>query len=313
VADRVAEIPGVKVVSPLGFGSVGLQYPDGKTATHFVTALDPVSAEAVFTPRLASREQNGTFELHDLTDDGVVVDRHVADQHHIERGDQITFIGPSGATRALTVQGVGDDRNLLGIVTITRTAFQQISPQVVDIQVAGTIDDPSPAHLRRVIADVSDELSDLPSIDVLDRDGFVGSIVDQITGYIKLIQIMLVLSVITALFGIANTLSLSINERVRELGLLRAVGMDRSSVRASVRWEAFLIALLGAVVGLSMGMVLAVALTKAMQSYGLSSFAFPGGWLGLIGMVTTALGTAASIRPARRAAGLSILDAIASE
>jgi putative ABC transport system permease protein len=305
VSGIVEQVDGVRLVSALGFGSVGLQYPDGKTATHFVTAIEPTKIEDVFRPKM------DVGEVRDLDDEGVLVNNRVAAEHDIEIGDPITFIAPGGTTAQLRVQGISDDRNLLGIVTITRAKFQEISPQVVDVQVSGRVDPGE--DVDTVIARISETLEDLPSVQVLDREGFIGSIVDQITSYITLIQGLLFLSIITALFGIANTLSLSIGERIRELGLLRAVGMDQADVRTSVRLEALLISLLGAIVGVSLGLFLSIAVTKAMQSYGLSSFAFPGGWLIVILAVTTLLGTAAAIRPARRAAGLSILDAIAAE
>ena len=164
-----------------------------------------------------------------------------------------------------------------------------------------------------MLAAVADRLSVLPSVQVHAREGVIGNLIDQITSYITLIRGLLILSIITALVGIANTLSLSIGERIRELGLLRAVGMDRRDVRSTVRWEALLISALGALVGVSMGILLSIALVKAMQGYGLESFAFPGLGLLVIILVTVALGTLAAVRPARRAAGLSILDAIATE
>jgi putative ABC transport system permease protein len=305
VAGTVSKVRGVALVSPIGFGSIGIQYPDGKTATHFVTAIEPKAVTQVLSPRM----EHGRVE--DLEDDGAFVDKYVAQEHDIHIGDRIVVIAAGGATKAVQVQGIANDRNLLGLVTLTRTTYQSISPQLVDVQVPGKV---APGEdIATVIRRVQHALEGLPSVQVLDRKGFIGSIVDQISSYITLIRGLLLLSIVTALFGIANTLSLSINERTRELGLLRAVGMDRADVRSAVRWEALLISVLGALVGITMGIVLSIALVKALAGYGLSSFAFPGGGLGVIFLATTALGTAAAILPARRAASLSILDAIVTE
>ncbi len=305
VADTVRQVDGVDVVVALGFGSVGIQYPDGATATHFATTIDPQGIEAVMSPRMA------VGRVSDLDDEGVFVDQGIAEDHDIQIGDPIGVIAPGGASRTFKVRGIGNDPNMLGFLTLTRTAFQAINPELVDVQISGTI---SPgAHLPDVLAAIQDEIDAYPSLEVLDRKGFIGSIIDQITSYITLVYGLLVLSIITALMGIANTLSLSITERTRELGLLRAVGMDRAGVRSSVRWEASLISSLGALVGVSMGLVLSVAMVKAMQGFGLASFAFPTAGLGVIIVVTAVLGTLAAVRPARRAAGLSILDAIATE
>jgi putative ABC transport system permease protein len=305
VAETVRNVPGVKVVSPLGFGSIGVVYPDGKTATHYVSAFDPKALVQVAEPEMVQGD------ISKLSDTGVVLDKFVAKEHHIVLGDSVGLIGPGGEVVQLQVEGISHDRNVLGLVSLTRTTYATLNPSLVDVQVAGKIEPGQdlPVMLKRI----SRSLEDLPSVQVLDRDGFIGSIVKQITSFITLIRGLLVLSIITALVGIANTLSLSIGERIRELGLLRAVGMDRADVRSAVRWEALLISALGALVGVSMGMFLSVAMVKAMAGFGLASFAFPGTGLVVIILVTTVLGTMASIRPARRAAGLSILDAIASE
>ena len=305
VADTVRAVPGVKVASALGFGSVGVLYPDGKTATHFVTAIEPKALDEVFNPEMVQGD------ITQLDDTGVVLDKFVAKEHHIVIGDSVTILGPGGATQSLQVEGISYDRNLLGLVSMSRTTYAALNPTVVDIQVAGKIE--TGEELPVVLERISRSIKDLPDVEVLDRDEFIGSIVDQITSYISLIRGLLVLSIITALLGIANTLSLSIGERIRELGLLRAVGMDRSDVKSTVRWEALLISALGAIVGVSMGMVLSIAIMKAMEGLGLASVALPGLGLVIILAVTIGLGTLASVRPAKRAAGLSILDAIASE
>ncbi len=177
---------------------------------------------------------------------------------------------------------------------------------------AGTVEPGE--DIDAVIARIAESLEDLPSVQVLDRDGFIGSIVDQITSYITLIQGLLFLSIITALFGIANTLSLSIGERIRELGLLRAVGMDQADVRTSVRlggaphlrssarWSACRWAC--SCPSPSRRRCRASACRRSPSRVG---------WLIVILASPPCSAPAAAIRPARRAAGLSILDAIASE
>ena len=305
VAEVVRDVEGVALVSPLGFGSVGLQYPDGGTASHILNALDPAAVGAIFEPRME------VGDVADLGDDGVILDRGIVRDHDLRLGDRIVLIGPGGASLDLSLEGVSDDRNLLGLVAVTRRAFAEISEEPVDIQVAGQIE--PGADLETVLADLEEAVAGFPSVQVLDREGFIGNLIDQITQYITLIQALLVLSIVTALVGVANTLSLSITERTRELGLLRAVGMDRSGVRALVHWEALLISALGAVVGIAMGLLLSVALVKALQGFGLAVFALPTVGLLVILVATTVLGTLAAVRPARRAAGLSILDAIATE
>jgi putative ABC transport system permease protein len=305
VAGTVRGVPGVDVVSSIGFGSLKIVYPDGKTASHFTESLDPQGIGVVFKPRM----QSGT--ITDLTDGGIVFDKSLVKAHHLRVGQKITVQGPTGQIRSLRLDAISDDQALLGYVALTNTTFAALNPGLVDLQVGGTIK--PGADLDAVIHRIDKAIEGIPRVQVLDRDGFIGDIAKQITSYVSLIYGLLVISVITALVGIANTLSLSIAERTRELGLLRAVGMDRSSVRSSVRWEAVLIAALGAVVGVLLGLLLSVALVKSLRSFGLESLSVPPLGVLIVIVATVALGTLAAVRPARRAAGLSILDAIATE
>jgi putative ABC transport system permease protein len=164
-----------------------------------------------------------------------------------------------------------------------------------------------------VIADVEAAVAQFPNLEVLDQEGVVGDFKAQITGFITIMYGLLMLSIVIALIGVANTLSLSISERVRELGLLRAVGMDTTDLRSAIRWEACLICLLGTTVGVSVGLVIGVALTKALKAIGLTTFAVPFLGIVVIFALSAVLGTLASVRPARRAARLPILAAIATE
>ncbi len=305
VATTAKTVPGVDVVAGLGFGTVGLRYPDGKTASHFAESVDPIAVATVFRPRM----QTGT--IASLDDAGIVLDQSIVKQHHMSLGDRVVVTGTGGRTVTLRLQVVSNDPTLIGLIAMTTPTFASINPNLLDVQVGGTIK--PGADLPTVLKSLRGALRDVPSINVLDREGFIGSLLKQITSYITLVYGLLVLSVITALVGIANTLSLSINERTRELGLLRAVGMDRAGVRATVRFEALLISALGALVGLLLGMVLSVAVIKGLHGVGLSSFALPTTGLVVVVVATIALGTLASVRPSRRAARLSILDAIATE
>jgi putative ABC transport system permease protein len=128
-----------------------------------------------------------------------------------------------------------------------------------------------------------------------------------------MVLVLLLLSIVIAAIGIANTLSLSVHERVRELGLLRAVGMGRRQLRSMVRWEAVLISVLGAAVGLVLGTGLSWAVVTALGREGLDRFAVPPAPLVVIVLAAALLGVVASILPARRAARLPVLEAISVE
>jgi putative ABC transport system permease protein len=305
VADQIEQVDGVDVVAPVGFGSLEVEYADGDKATEFVTSIDPENLDQVLDPKMIEGQ------VSDLTDGGVLVDQLRVDDHDLAIGDTLTITAPGGAQVELTMEGISDDPNILGIFTITRTTSASVVPQVLDAQVFGTLDEG--ADPTATLEAIDEAVSETPALEVLDREGFTNSIVSDITAFVNIIYGLLVLSIIIALIGIANTLSLSINERVRELGLLRAVGMSRSQLRSAIRWEAVLISVLGAIVGLGLGLLLSWAVLTALEPQGLSEFAVPGGSLLVIVVLAALLGTLASIRPGRRAARLPILDAIATE
>jgi putative ABC transport system permease protein len=304
VAETMAKVPGIDVVTAGGGSSGQFTYPDGKTASHLLTSVDPTGFGKVVNPKIVQGD------LADFDDHGILVDKFVAKDHHIKIGDRISIRTQTGRLDQV-VQGIIDDRNVLGFFSVTRNAFAKAIPDALDTQVGATVD--PGADVATVKADVEEALADIPNLLVLDRDGVIGDFKTQITGLITVMYGLLMLSIVIALIGVANTLSLSINERVRELGLLRAIGMDRIDLRAAIRWEACLICLLGTAVGVGVGLVIGVALTTALQSIGLSNFAVPIVGVCVIVAAAAVLGTLASVRPARRAAALPIMDALAAD
>lgn len=151
--------------------------------------------------------------------------------------------------------------------------------------------------------------------EVQTRDEYAQSSAGGIDMMLTLVYALLALAVLIALLGIANTLTLAIHERTRELGLLRAVGQTRSQLRAMVRWESVLVAAFGTVGGLVLGGFLGWVLVKASDGASDSDFAFamPPLQLAIVALVGLAAGALAGLRPARRAARLDVLRAIATE
>jgi len=135
---------------------------------------------------------------------------------------------------------------------------------------------------------------------------------DQINPLLVLVYALLALAVIVSLFGIANALALSIYERTRELGMLRAVGMSRRQVRRLVRYESVITALIGAVLGMVLGLIFAALMSVPLQDEGFV-LSYPVGQLVLILVVAGLAGVVAAIAPARRAARLDVLQALAYE
>jgi putative ABC transport system permease protein len=147
--------------------------------------------------------------------------------------------------------------------------------------------------------------------DSLTRAEFVDKAAGRIDNILNLVYVLLALSIVIALMGIANTMSLSIHERTRELGLLRAVGQTRSQTRAMVRWEAVVISLFGTLAGALVGVLMGWALVRgAAADAGIGVFSAPLSRLAVILVLGGIVGVVAGLRPARRAARLDVLDAI---
>ena len=156
-------------------------------------------------------------------------------------------------------------------------------------------------------------LHDYPTLTAQTRDEFVkqnGQQLDQLAG---LLYVLLALSVGIAFLGVVNTLALSMVERTRELGLLRALGMTRAQMRAMVRWESVIISLLGALLGLAVGVGLGAAVVHALASHGLDHLEIPAALLVLFAGIAAVLGVLAGVLPALRASRLNVLAAIATE
>jgi putative ABC transport system permease protein len=142
---------------------------------------------------------------------------------------------------------------------------------------------------------------------------YVDTAAGQVDQVLNLVYGLLVLAIIIALMGIANTLSLSIHERSRELGLLRAVGQTRRQLRSLVRGEAATVALFGTLGGVGLGIFLGWAMVDTLSSEGFTSFAIPAGPLAVVVAIGALVGVVAAVRPARRAARMDVLEAIATD
>ena len=166
------------------------------------------------------------------------------------------------------------------------------------------------ADAEAAIATVSD---DYPNADLQSRSEYIEDQAAQVDQIVNLMYGLLALAVLIALISIANSISLSIHERTRELGLVRAVGMTRHQTASAVRWEAAIVALLGTGLGALLGLVFGWAISVTLRDEGLTSFSMPVVALVVILAIGVAGGVVAALRPSWRAAHLDVLRAIASE
>jgi len=164
-----------------------------------------------------------------------------------------------------------------------------------------------------VRAGLEEVTAGLPTVTVKDQEAFTEEQRAPVNRLLSLVYALLGLAVLIAVLGIVNTLALSVMERTREVGLLRAVGMSRRQLRAMVRWESVAIAVLGAVLGIVLGVVFGVALQSALSDEGLEVLAIPWGRLAAFVVLAALVGVLAAVWPARRAAKLDVLRAITTE
>jgi putative ABC transport system permease protein len=169
------------------------------------------------------------------------------------------------------------------------------------------------ADTDTVRKEIEGVVKDLPTVTVKDPEGYAAEQKTQINQFLAFIYGLLGLSVVIAILGVVNTLSLSVIERTREVGLLRAVGVSRSQLRTMIRLEAIVVAVFGAILGVVMGVAFGSAVVHALEDDGLTDLAIP--WMAVVVFVvgSALLGVLAAVFPARRAARLDVLRAITSE
>src|SRR5437868_6770922 len=211
----------------------------------------------------------------------------------------------------LKVVGIYTDSRLLGNYVVTLGTYDRNFTQSLDMVVlAKTAPGVSQAQAKAAVTRVARQF---PNVRLEDQAQFQESQANQIKTLLGLVTALLGLAILIALFGIVNTLALSIFERTREIGLLRAVGIGRQQVRSMIRWESVLIAVFGAVLGAAVGIFFGWAMVHALKDQGITSLTIPVGQLLVYIAIAGLFGVIAALFPARRAARLDVLAAIATE
>ncbi|MFF7882597.1 ABC transporter permease [Streptomyces sp. NPDC020794] len=302
LAPAIARQPAVEYAVGLGRGVAQV---DGKGRA--LTVTDPVALGKVFD----LGDVRGS--LDHLGTDGIALTRKEADAQHLTTGDTARLTFTDGERENFTVRAVYGRSELAGDYVITRAAWAPHRTQDSDSLVAVTFKSGvSAADGKAAVEKVAAQYG---NPEVQTRDEYAQSSAGGIDMMLTLVYALLALAVLIALLGIANTLTLAIHERTRELGLLRAVGQTRAQLRAMVRWESVLVAAFGTAGGLALGAFLGWVLVEASDGASDSAFAFaiPPVRLVVVALVGLAAGALAGLRPARRAARLDVLRAIATE
>ncbi len=298
IADNVRDLDGVGDVAQTQSLPIEI---DGAGA--YVTAADPDELLAVYE----LGDSSGTLGVGDgeiaLSDD-------VAEERGVATGDSVTLSFPSGDQEAEVV-GTYEPSQVIAnaLLPFSTLAAAQIPRQdsTVSVNAAGGVSQTElGGRLDAVVAD-------LPTVTVQNQEDFTEAQRASVNQLLFLIYALLGLAIVIAVLGVVNTLALSVIERTREVGLLRAVGLSRRQLRRMVRLEAVAIAVLGAVLGVVMGLAFGVVLQRSVADDGVTDLAIPVGQLLVVVAVAAVLGVLAAVLPARRAARLDVLAAITTE
>jgi len=299
VAD-VGRVPEIQSVTAWRDG----EFKDAAGDTQSVSGVDPSIFASVYDPEVVAGS------LADLARPGAVaVSQDYATDNDLQVGDTLPVLLSRTGEQRWRVAAVFDDTSF-GEFFISLPQYERDFTTQQDTVILARAADGVSADAAAEAVDRS--LSGpYPNLDVYTKDEFKDFVAGQINQFLYLFYILLAMAVVIAVFGIVLTLALSVFERTREIGLLRAVGMSRRGVRAMIRWEAIIVALIGALVGLVLGVFLGVVAVRAVPD--LDSPAIP--WTSLVVFLVLAavFGVLAAILPARRAARLDVLRAIQAE
>jgi putative ABC transport system permease protein len=300
-AKAVAKVPGVQV-------STGLVQDDARAFGKKIS-VDGVDEKQIASVFGFDWDKGSDDAYAELGSGGAIVTDRFAEDHHLGVGDRFGVTALKGDKLDLSVAGISkpDRFNPLGTgeVTIARSAYDRSFTAERERYAFVAADGASRPALEKTLASFPDVKLQSKSEFQTDQSAWV----DQILG---IFYALLGLAVIVSLFGIVNTLALSVLERTRELGMLRAVGMSRRQVRRMIRHESVVTALIGAVLGIGIGLLLSALATAALSGEGLR-YAVPVGSLVAFTIVAGAAGVLAAIGPARRASRLDVLKALQYE
>jgi putative ABC transport system permease protein len=301
---EASRVNGVQTVSSLTFAGGVYKGSDIR-----VSAVDPATVSDV----LSLDWQNGSpSTLSSLPMRGAILDDAWANSNNIDVGDRITIRTPLERDVRLTVEGtVKDNADLFGNVVTTqrtlRTQFGTTDPSMTFVRLApGANAAAVQAQIKRTVE------RRFPTVDTLNQKELKDSQEKQINQLVSFFYVLLALAIVISLLGIVTTLALSIHERTRELGLLRAVGMTRRQVKRLVRYESVITALIGAILGTILGIIFATLMSLPLADEGFE-LSYPVGTLIILLVLAALAGVLAAIFPARRAAQLDVLQAVAYE
>lgn len=300
IATQLGKLPEVQVAAGLreGLAKVG-------GSGVFVQAADPQALAKLMNVKV----KEGA--LADLGTGTLGVYKNVADDKNWHVGSTVDAVFANTGHRTMRIAMIYADNTQLGNYFMSLSTYEANFATQFDREVfVKSAPGVSTASLVTALKQVT---QNYPGTKVLTRGDYVKNQMKTIDRLLALVYALLGLAIIIALLGIANTLALSISERVREIGLLRAVGMTRAQLRSVIRWEAVIIAMQGTLLGLAIGVFFGWALVSALHGQGITQFSLPVTSLVVIVLAACVAGMLAAVMPGRRAAKLDVLRAVVSD
>ncbi len=297
-AQAAAKTPGLEAIASVRGG-------DGRAFGHTiqVTAVEPQTPQVMTLDWKAG----GQATLGRLGANGAIVDDGYAKRHHLVLGSPISLLTPTGSKLSLRVRGIFDPPtggSPFGAVTMSAATFdrnyQEPKNLFTFVKMRGGVTDANTKALQAA-------LKPFPDAKAATRTQFKDNQISGLKSILNVLYVLLALSVIVSLFGIVNAFVLTVFERTRELGMLRAIGLSRRQTRRMIRHESVITALIGAALGIVVGLVLAALLAVRLDFV---SFALPVQQLVVFAIAAVVVGILAAIFPARRAARLNPLEAL---
>ena len=297
LADDINSLPEVERAT--GFGLLTVKIED---KGQYLTTINPATVEGVFDIGLTSGKYS------DLTPETIFVSQQYVENNDAALGDKIVVTLADAQVKSLTIAGIYEFDDLAGKYTVSRDLVKDSTVISFDLGVyikvnPGVSDESARSALQAAVDKYGQG-------ELLSKREYIDLQSGQINQLLGLIYGLLFLSVIIAVVGIIITLLLSVFERQREIGLLRAVGMTKSQIRTTVRWESVITSLLGAVVGIVLGVGLGWVIVYALRDQGLSSFSVPVSSTISILIMAFVIGVLAAVYPAWRATRVNLLSAI---
>ncbi|MEP6697872.1 MAG: FtsX-like permease family protein, partial [Pseudonocardiales bacterium] len=298
VIGKIEHQPGVTEVSGLRFSPA--QVGSGTTS---VMAVSPSAVNHL----VKLDRKSGSMHLDPGT---VLVTDKVAKKQRLAAGQTVRVRFPKGEARTFRIGGVYADSQLLDAYLFDDSVVKDFTTRSLSVALVKLSPDADAAAARRGIEAIA---KPYPNVVVQDQTEFVKAATSQVDQVVNILYVLLALSVLIAVLGIVNTLALSVIERTRELGLLRAIGMSRRQVKRMVRVEAVVIAVFGGLLGLLVGSAFGIAIQHALVGQGVTELQFPIARMLVFVLLAALAGVLAAWLPARRGSRLNVLAAIAAE